>query len=190
MSNQEVFFSLALTISKSSHTVLMYLFILINLLIALLAQQQTQEGTALLADPLVYIGAFFVLGCFVLTSLKVRILSFRLRYDLFAVGALLIWYVYWPGFFVYDTPVFTVYPWYFVFISVLFSLFFVHRPEQIDSETLRWLQWLSDSGRFNPLFIMLLVILSLFFPEHFLLFPISITLWVMRYVLACCLGNE
>ncbi len=168
----------------------MYFFILINLLIAFLVDQESQARTPLLADPLFYIGVFFVLGSFVLTALKLNILRFRLRYDLFAVGALLIWYVYWPPFFVYDTPVFLYFPWYFIFITVLFSVFFVARPEQIEADTLLWLQWLSDSGRFNPFLIMLLVMGSLFFPQHFLLFPIALSLWVMRYALACCLHNE
>ncbi len=168
----------------------MYFFILINLVIAFLVYEGSQVSTVFLSDPLFYIGAFFLLGSFVLTVLKNSLLSFRLRYDLFAIGAVLVWYVYWPPFFVHDTPVFHYYPLYFVFITTVFSMFFVTRPELIDSETLSWLQWLSDSGRFNPVFIMLLVMLSLLFPEHFLLFPISISLWVMRYVLACCLGNE
>ncbi len=143
-----------------------------------------------LSDYSLYLGVGLLTINFIASVKKIKKFSYLIRYDLFAVGALLVWFAYWPDFFRDGSPVFYLYPIYFAFITALFSLAFIRKREHIDPDALNWLQWLSDSGRFNPAIIMVCVGISLYFPQHFMLFPLTISLLVMRFALACCLDNE
>jgi len=133
---------------------------------------------------------FYCFLIWVVFGYKYIKLSYKVRYDMFAVGALLVWFSYWPPFFRVESPIFYLYPLYFSLITALFSLIFITKRDQIDADALLWLQWLSDSGRFNPVVIMLGVIISLALPQQFMLFPLAISLLVLRFSLACCLNNE
>ena len=117
-------------------------------------------------------------------------IPFKLRYDLFGVGALLVWFSYWPPFFRFGSPLFQYFAMYFAFITALFSVVFITKRENMDPDAVALLQWLSDSGRFNPVVIMIAVMISLALPQHFLLFPVTVTILVMRFALASCLNNE
>jgi len=168
----------------------MIVFIFLNLYIAIILQDSGVMYDILASEYSIYTGLVVLISCFIATATNFKRFAYRLRYDLFACSALLIWFSYWPDFFRVGSPIFKLYPLYFAFITAFFSLVFVTKRDRIDEDALVFLQWLSDSGRFNPAFIMLGVIVSLWFPEYFMLFPVLITMWVIRYTLACCLNNE
>jgi len=168
----------------------MYLFILLNLSMAFFLKDDNIFRTVFLSDYALYLGGGLLTLTFVASWIKFNKISYLIRYDLFAVGALLVWFSYWPPFFRVGSPLFYLYPSYFSLITALFSLAFIKKREHIDTDALDWLQWLSDSGRFNPLIIKACVAISLFLPEQFMLFPLTISLLVMRFALACCLDNE
>jgi len=146
--------------------------------------------TLLMSDYSLFSGVTLLIGSFIASWFKWKKISFKFRYDLFAVGSLLVWFSYWPPFFRFGSPMFEYYPLYFAFITALFSIFFITKLENMDPDAVTFLQWLSDSGRFNPIIIMVGVVISLAMPEHFLLYPVTITLLVMRFALASCLENE
>lgn len=168
----------------------MIIFIFLSLYIAIILQESDVMYDILASDYSIYIGSVLLISCFIATATNFKRFPFKLRYDLFASSALLIWFSYWPDFFRDGSPVFTLYPLYFALITALFSLFFITKRERIDEDALVFLQWLSDSGRFNPSVLMVGIMASLWFPEFFMLFPVLVTLWVVRYTLACCLDNE
>jgi len=168
----------------------MYVFILLNLCIALFLKDINALRMFFLSDYALYIGGSMMIINFITTLTPIKKIAYKVRYDLFAVGALLVWIAYWPPFFREGSPIFYLYPLYFALITALFSLVFINKRERIDADALEWLEWLSDSGRFNPLIIMFSVSVSLFLPNQFILFPLTISLLVMRYTLACCLDNE
>lgn len=168
----------------------MYLFILLNLCMVFLVKGDNAFRIIFLSDYFIYIGATLLLSNFVMALVKFKKINYKMRYDLFAVGAILVWFSYWPDFFREGSPLFYLYPTYFAFITALFSLVFITQREQIDPDALDWLEWLSDTGRFNPLIIMACVMVSLFLPQQFILFPLTMSLLIMRYTLACCLDNE
>ncbi|MFK5948116.1 MAG: hypothetical protein QM500_05030 [Methylococcales bacterium] len=168
----------------------MYIFILLNLLMAFVLKNDNIIRMFFLSDYALYLGEGLLAINFIAAWIKLKKISYRMRYDLFAVGALLIWFAYWPPFFRQDSPLFYIYPLYFALITALFSLVFIKKPEQIKPDERAWLQWLSDTGRFNPFIIMVCVAISLFLPQQFMLFPLTISLLVMRFALACCLDNE
>jgi len=168
----------------------MYLFIILNFCMAFLLKDDSIFRVVFMSDFFLYLGGGLLLLNFIASWIEYKKIAYQLRYDLFAVGALLVWFSYWPAFFREGSPLFYVYPLYFALITALFSLVFIKKREHIDPDALVWLQWLSDTGRFNPIVIMVCVCVSLFLPQQFMLFPMTMSLLVMRYALACCLDNE
>lgn len=168
----------------------MFVFLFLNLCMGFFLKDENSFKNLLMSDYSLYTGGILIVGSFIASCFKLKKISFKFRYDLFAVGSLLVWYSYWPPFFRFGSPMFEYYPLYFAFITALFSLLFIKKLENIDPEAVTFLLWLSDSGRFNPLIIMIAVIISLIMPEHFLLYPVTVTLLVIRFVLASCLDNE
>ncbi len=165
----------------------MYLFIVLNLAIAYLFSSEHRYLDYLITDPSLYAGVVCMVAAVIWRWL--RRASAPLWYDLFASGSLMVWLPYWYPDFRDGSPVFLYIPLYFAFISALFTLVFIRKRETIEDETVAFLQWLSASGRFNPAIIAVLVAAGLFFKQHFLLYPVAITLWVMRYALACSLNE-
>ncbi len=168
----------------------MYIFIAHSLILGLLVEQESTLYLILRSEWLCYLGGFIMLISFLANLFKFKRFSFHLYYDLYATGALFVWYAYWPSFFTYSTPIFKVLPLYFTVLTALSSLFFIKSRNQIDPDALVWLQWLSDSGRFHPLWIMLGLAASLFMTQHFLIFPVMLTLFIIRFALACCLDKN
>ncbi len=163
----------------------MYFFIILSLLISYLVHIEHRWLIFLLSPISLYIGLFGVVMASILALLKK--LPYSIWYDWFASSTLLIWYYHWYPDFRDGSPIFYFFPLYFALISALFSILFIKQREQIEKETLDFLQWLSDSGRFNPAVIVVLVGLGLLLTQHFLLYPVAITLLVVRYALAATL---
>lgn len=163
----------------------MYFFILLSLALGCLVETKSPLLRYLLSDTALYFGLACITGA-VISSLFKR-LSAKVWYDWFACGTLLVWLPYWYPNFREGSPVFFYFPLYFALISALFSLVFIKPRRQVDEQTLAFLQWLSDSGRFNPAVIVVFVCVGLYLTQHFLLYPVAMTLLVMRYALARCL---
>lgn len=168
----------------------MFLFLFLNLYLGFLLKDESPVRDILMSDISLYSGIILIVISFTSLAIKVKKIPFNLCYDLFSVGSLLVWFAYWPDFFRLGSPLFAYYPIYFSFITALFSLIFIKKREQMAPDAVVFLQWLSDSGRFNAYVIMIAVLISLAIPKHFLLFPVTITLLVMRFTLASCLENE
>lgn len=163
----------------------MYFFILLNLAIAYLIAYEVSVLHFLLSDMAFYAGIICIATTLVLAGIGK--LSAGLWYDLFACGTTLVWLPYWYPDFRDGSPVFFYFPLFFALISALFSLLFIKQRDQIDEQTLEFLQWLSDSGRFNPVLIVVFVLVGVFLKRHFMLYPAAMALLVMRYALARCL---
>ncbi len=168
----------------------MFVFIFLSLYLGFLLEDESLFRSLLSSSYSLYFGIFLQIANFLAACLKFEKIGFKFRYDLFAVGSILVWFAYWPPFFRFGSPIFDALPVYFAFITSAVSILYITNKRSVDPDALVWLQWLSDSGRFNPLIIMLGTMISLVLPEHFLLFPVAITMWVMRFALACSLNNE
>ena len=168
----------------------MFVFIFLSLYLGFLLKQESFIHNLLSSDFSLYTGIALLLVNFMASCFKFNKIPFKLRYDLFGVGSLLVWISYWPPFFRFGSPMFQYFPMYFAFITALFSVVFITARENMDPDAVTLMQWLSDSGRFNPIIIMIAVMISLALPQYFLLFPVTITLLVMRFALASCLNNE
>jgi len=168
----------------------MFLFIILDLCVVFFLKTERLTPEEFQLNSLLYTGIFLLILNFVAMAVRFKKLSFKWRYDLFAVGSVFVWLSYWPPFFRLGSPVFISFLFYFAFISALFSILFIKKAEKLEPEVEEYLNWLSNSGRFNPLVIMIAVMVSLAFPQHFLLFPVTVTLLVIRYSMACSLDSE
>ena len=108
-------------------------------------------------------------------------------YDGFATGALLVWFPYWYPLFKKDAPMFYFFPLYFVLLTAGVTLLFLRRDDWVDQESLKSMLHFSNKLRFHPGIIASTVLISLEIHNHFLIFPITMTLFIMRYTFTCYL---
>lgn len=166
----------------------MYGFILLNLALSYLTGSEHWLVVYLVTDVVLIVG-LVGMACAALMA-WLEVLPCMIRYDLFACGSLLVWLPYWYPDFRDGSPVFVYFPLFFALVTALISLSFIISRDRIDQATVELLQWLSDSGRFNPLLIAVFVLAGLYFKQHFLLYPVAMVLLIMRYALACSLEEK
>lgn len=114
-----------------------------------------------------------------------------LCYDGFSAAALVLWFAYWKPDFNDDSPIFFFFPLYFVFVGSFMTLYLLAQVDKIDKETLRYMQgYLSYTTLLKPWLVMPGVLASLAFTEHYLLFPVMMTLLMIRFAFASCMERK
>lgn len=111
-------------------------------------------------------------------------------FDLFASFILVAWFSYWKPLFVYDSPIFFSFPIYFILMTLLTWFFLVSKRDSIDKESFMYLQLFGNHSMTQPWFVMLYVLLSVYLVDHFLQFPIAMSLLMLRSALSGCLQRE
>ena len=111
-------------------------------------------------------------------------------YDIFSSGALLVWFAYWKPLFKDDSPIFFFYPVYFALMTAFVSLFFIGQRDKIDDESLGLMRVLAEKSIIKPWVVMPAVLGSLEIQQEFMLFPVMMTLLIMRFALAGCLEGR
>ncbi|MBT9096952.1 hypothetical protein KFZ76_04390 [Methylovulum psychrotolerans] len=166
----------------------MFIFIGLSLALCFLLQAESPWLAYLVSPWVLYGGLAVALGCTV--AMAVDKGWARLWHDLFSGSVLLVWYAYWQPLFKDDTPVFFAYALYFVFMAAFIELFFIGQRENIDKEVLRQLQVLAQNFRVKSWMVMLLVLYSLDLLEHYMLYPVAMTLLMARFALSTYLQVE
>jgi len=142
-----------------------------------------------MASPVIlYVGFSFILFS-AIAALSKRI-PVSYAYDGFAVGALLVWFSYWYQLFKKDAPMFYFFPLYLALLTAGVTLLFLRRDDWVDQENLKGLRRFSKMPRFHPGIIASAVLISLEIHSHFLLFPVTMTLFIMRYTFTCYLAKH
>jgi hypothetical protein len=163
-------------------------FIALSLTLSFMAQTASPLQSILISPLFIYTGiALAVLSIFKILSKKIPVIIW---YDIFTSSMLLVWFAYWKPIFNEDSPIFFLYPLYFAFITAFVSLFFIGQRHTIDHETLSQMRFFSDKSRFQPWILMLCVMASLGLQEHYLLYPITMTLFILRFALSSCLETN
>lgn len=160
----------------------MPIFIICCLLLTFLVKSQSVYLPFLISQPVWVIAGclgmvFWLLGC-------VKKLSASVWHDGFATGVLWAWYGNWQPLFAPEAPMFYVFPIYFALLTTWLTLAVVHKSAYFDAEsrqTLRYFQ--ANLARFDTRLFAGLVLGSLMLPEHYLLYPILMTLFIVRYTL-------
>ncbi len=163
----------------------MPVFVSFCLAIAALVQLNSRIQDLLVSDFVLYSGLAVAIGAIIASFFNK--LSEKISYDLFACSALLVWFAYWKPMFVKDSPIFFFFPVYFALLIAFVSLFFIGQRQKIDRISMKILQSIEDSEVVQPWFVMSCVLVSLYFENHFLQYPVMTTLLVIRFSLSACL---
>ncbi|MGR8941179.1 MAG: hypothetical protein ACU83V_14190 [Gammaproteobacteria bacterium] len=116
--------------------------------------------------------------------------NFKLWYDLFASSTLLVWFAYWKTQFNDDSPMFFFFPVYFAAMSAFISLAFIGPCERLDNESLRYMRLLAKQNGLQAWVIMLGSLGSLLLLNHYQVFPVIMTLLLLRFALDCCVERN
>ena len=163
----------------------MPIFIICCLLLAFLVKSQSVYLPYMI-DQYVWIVGVSLAVIFLLAG-WLKKLSSTVWHDGFAACLLWAWYADWEPLFNSDTPMFYVFPIYFALLSAWMTLAIVNKSERFDTEsrvTLRYLQ--HNLVRFDTRLLATLVLISLMLPDHYLIYPIVMTLFIVRYTLQRC----
>lgn len=166
----------------------MPLFIALSLAICFMVQAASPLLSILETPVLIYISLTLAIISIFTTMFK--ILPGINWYDIFSSSVLLVWFAYWKPIFKDDSPIFFFYPLYFALFMAFVLLFFVGKRHEIDDESIRFMQSRSQKSILQPWVIMVCSLASLEFHQHFLLFPVMITLLIMRFALTSCLEDR
>ena len=164
----------------------MPIFIICCLLLAFLVKSQSVY-LPFLIGPSIWVAGLSLAAVFLLAGCLKK-LSSSVWHDGFASGALWAWYADWQPLFNSEAPMFYVFPVYFALLSAWMTLAIVNKSARFDAasrESLRYLQ--NNLARFDTRLLAGLVLISLLLPEHYLLYPIAMTLFIVRYTLQRCL---
>ncbi len=166
----------------------MPLFILLNLCLSILAQSQHEFQTLFKLAESAYIGVLFISIASVTTVIKKIPVGFK--FDLFASGTVLIWFYRWHHYYRDDAPMFYLFPLFFVVLTATVSLVFINRRHLFDHETIQTVKYYSDNLKFYNIFIFAAVIGSLFLTNHFIAYPVTIVILMLRFILSSCLEKN
>ncbi|CAA9890730.1 conserved membrane hypothetical protein [Candidatus Methylobacter favarea] len=163
-------------------------FIIISLILSFLVQFASSLQNLLISPLLIYLGTGAAI--FSIAGVIVKKIPLKIGYDIFASSTLLVWFAYWKMLFNKDSPIFFFFPLYFAFMTALVSLLLVNQAHKIDYDTYRGMQSVSEMQGLQPWLIMSCVLVTLEFQKHYLLFPVMMTLLIMRFALSSCLEQK
>ncbi|MEF3075733.1 hypothetical protein V2P20_11925 [Methylobacter sp. Wu1] len=166
----------------------MPLFISLSLAFSFIVQSASPLQSLLESTTFNYTG--ITLAVCSIAGIVLKKLPPKICYDVFASGALLAWFSHWKPLFNDDSPIFFFYPLYFAFMMAFVSLFFIQRPQVIDYDTFRYIKYVSRKYKLPPWLVMAGVLVSLALHQHFLLFPIMMTLLIIRFALTSYLEQH
>jgi hypothetical protein len=166
----------------------MFVFILLSLALGYLVQTSNPLAKQLENPLFLYLGIGGALLAIAGALFKKR--HFTIWYDLFASCVLFAWFAYWKTQFQDDSPMFFFFPVYFAAMSAFISLAFIGQCERLDDETLYYMRRLAEQKGLQSWVIMLGTLGSLQLLDHYLVFPVLITLLLMRFALDCCVERN
>jgi len=163
----------------------MPLFIVLSLSLCFMVQTASSLQSALVTPLFIYIGlAIAIISIF---GSLLKKMSTLIWYDIFSSSTLLVWFAYWKPLFKDDSPIFFFYPLYFALMTAFVSLFYIGQRDKIDDESFRLMLFLSKKTILQPWIVMLCVLGTLELQQHFMLYPVMMTLLVTRFAFSSCL---
>jgi len=166
------------------------MFIFISLSLALCFLVQTGSPLLKLLDAPVFIYAALAIAVACIVRMIFKKGAAKIWLDVFAGSVLIAWFAYWRSLFNEDSPIFFFFPLYFVFMAAFIELFFAGQQHKMDAATLRQMQMLAKRNVVQPWMIMLGVLASLALQQHYLLYPVTMTLLLIRFALFSYLEHK
>ena len=166
----------------------MPLFILINLLLCLFAQNANKFKELILEPSLMYL----CLGLAIISFCAILVKKWHtsIWYDLFASSIVIVWFSYWQPDFNSDAPMYFLYPLYFAMLTAVITLQLQRTQQKLDPVSLSVMQSLASRAVIQPWAIMIVIFISLELKQNFLFFPTVMTLFVIRFALVNYLSKH
>jgi hypothetical protein len=160
-------------------------FILCNLLLAILELTHNPYLYWLTGTEAIIVGSTLMAISLLLGYLKK--LPTQIWHDAFISAALLVWYASWKPLFVVEAPMFIFYPLYFSLITAIVTLTLINRSPYFDQESILSLRYMDKLSRVDFSVNIVFVLIGLFVAEHYALFAMAVTFYVMRHSIIVCL---
>ena len=157
----------------------------ISLSLGLCFIEQFSDARWLVSDFFIYAG--LVIALIAIVGIFLKKFSDTVAYDLFSSSTLLLWFAYWKPLFEPDSPMFFFYPLYFAVMSAFITLLLSNQAHRIDKQTKQYMRYL-DKERVMPAWSLMLCILgSLEVRQHYQLYPVLMTLLMLRFAFSNCI---
>ncbi len=166
----------------------MPLFIVFSLALCFMVQNAGSLQSLLISPLLIDISLGVAIISILGSVLKKRWIL--IWYDIFSSSALLIWFAYWKPLFKDDSPIFFFYPLYFALVTAFVSIFFIGQRHKIDEESFRFMRFYSKKNLLQSWILMVCVLGSLGLQQNFMLYPVMMTLLIMRFALTSCMEGR
>lgn len=111
-------------------------------------------------------------------------------YDMLGCSILFTWLSYWLSLFDIEAPMFFFFPLFFAVMTAFVDIKFIHKKKHFDHESIETIKYYSSRSLLHPALIISLVLLSILITSHFLLFPVFMNAFIVRYTLSSCLYQE
>lgn len=171
----------------SQGEVVVYLFIVASLGLSILLHGASPWLVSLTNPAFCYAGLGVAGLCLLTVMVKKNPPS--LSFDVFAVASLLVWFSRWQPLFKDDTPVFFFFSLYFLFVVAFIELALINQQTRVDEPTLSAMRAFARDSRVRPWLVMVVVLGSLGLEEHYLLYPIAMTVLLIRVAMHRYLGE-
>lgn len=166
----------------------MFLFIVLSLALCFIVQMASPLQSLLIMPFITYIGIFLAIASVLGIVFKKG--SATIWHDLFSSSTLLAWFAYWHSLFNEGSPMFFFFPLYFVFLAAFIEMRALGRRPHIDDMSLKQMRTFANNNIAQPWVIMVGVLVSLQLPQHFLLYPVMMTLLMIRFALSRYLSRS
>ncbi len=164
------------------------LFTLVSIILTLAAWQRPDVLESINQSQFLILGLCLI-GLSGALSLSKRV-DFRWTYDLFLLGGILVWFVYWREIYRLDAPLFKFYPAYFVLVSFVLTRLVADQVRRLDGDQVKLLQLIYGHALAHPVLLVGLTLASLYYREWYVVYPIAVSFICIRYAFGECLRQN
>ncbi len=163
-------------------------FIILSLSLCYLVETANPAQSFLTSPLIIYAGTSFA----VISIIGIFFKKFQenLWYDIFFSSTLLTWFASWKSFFNEQSPMFFFFPLYFALTTAFVTFILIGGRQRIDRQTRDYMKAFVEKSGMEPWILMIFILGSLQLQHHFMLFPVLMTLLLVRYTLSGCLQSR
>lgn len=168
------------------------MLVFISLALALCYVVETASSLQPLLISPFFIYAGLTIALISIVGLFFEKLPEKIGYEAFSSGTLLVWFAYWKTLPLFNetSPIFFYFPLYFALMSAFITLFLSNQNHKLDKESLRYMRHLNEERLIPSWSLMLCVLISLALEQHYSLYPVLMTLLMLRFAFSNCLTDE
>lgn len=162
-------------------------FILCNILLTVLVKTQSELLPYLNTPIGIGIGVFAIIVSLLIGYFKKA--PTLIWHDAFCCATLFTWYAYWRPFFDGEAPMFYLFPVYFALMTGFVTFALINNSKNFDVDSIVNLRYMKKVTRIDINTTIVFVVVSLLIPEHYALYTMAMTFFLIQHTLHVCLEN-